>query len=75
MRKYKYCAILHTEDGTDVDFVYYTYGENKEKAIKNIDVCFPCSVKSIKKVNITEQKIERKHLSMAFVDMGQVAKY
>lgn len=71
MRKYKYRAILHTEDGTNFDFVYDVYGTNKENAIKNIDVCFPCSVKSIKRVNITDKKRSKKFLSMAFVDMGQ----
>ena len=71
MREYKYRAILHTEDGTNLDFVYDVYGTDKEDAIKNIDVCFPCSVKSIERVNITDKKRSRKSLSMAFVDMGQ----
>lgn len=71
MREYKYRSILHTEDGTNLDFVYDVYGTNRENAISNIDVCFPCSVKSIKRVNITDKKRGRKSMSMAFVDMGQ----
>ena len=71
MREYKYRAILHTEDGTNLDFVYDVYGTDKENAIKNIDVCFPCSVKNIERVNITDKKRNRKSMSMALVDMGQ----
>ena len=72
MREYKYQAILHTEDGTDLDFVYYTYGKNKKDAISKIDLMFPCSIKSIFRVNITENKrTKRIQQSLAFVDMGQ----
>jgi hypothetical protein len=52
MRKYRYQFILHTEDGTDVDFVYYAYGVNKKDAVQKIDLFFPFSIKSGKRVNI-----------------------
>ena len=32
MRMYRYQFILHTEDGTNVDFVYYANGINKADA-------------------------------------------
>ena len=51
MKQQKYRVILHTEDGTNLDFVYNVCGTNKETAIRNINVCFPCSVKSIERVN------------------------
>lgn len=72
MRKYKYRAILHTEDGTNMDFVYDVFGTNKQDAVQNIDVCFPASIKSISRINITDNKRKKKEvLSMAVVDMGQ----
>lgn len=80
MRKYKYCAILGiTTDGKSwYDIVWDVYGVNKEDAIKNIDLsvsssCVKYSVKSIKRINITERKRNRRDLSpsIASVDMGQ----
>lgn len=74
MREYKYCAVLHTEDGTDTDFVFHVFGINKENAVENIKTLLPqlvYSVKSIVRINITDRKRNGKSQSMAFVDMGQ----
>ena len=71
MRKYKYRAILHTENETDFDFVFDVLGTNKKDALENIDLPIPYSVKSIERVNITERKRTEKSMSLAFVDMGQ----
>ena len=56
MREYKYCAILHTEDGTDFDIAWKVYGKNKADAISKIDLMFPFSIKEIFRVNITDRK-------------------
>lgn len=75
MREYKYRAILKAEDGSNFEFVYDVRGRNKEDAIANIDVCFPCSVKSIHRVNASENRRPRKTApTLACVDMGQCSK-
>ena len=75
MRESKYCAILHTEDGTNSDIVYKVYGANKAAAIQNIATNLknisPYTVKSITRINATDRKINKKSASLAFVDMGQ----
>lgn len=75
MREYKYQAILHTEDGSDIDYVHYVYGKNKQDAISKIDLMFPFSVKDIYRVNITEnRRAKRVQPDLSFVDMGQLAR-
>lgn len=75
MREYKYRAILKAEDGSNFEFVYDVRGRNKEDAIANIDVCFPCSVKSISRVNASESRRSRKNApTLACIDMGQCSK-
>lgn len=72
MRMYKYAMILHTEDGTNRNFVWEVYGANKIDAINKIDLMFPFSIKSVHRVNITDRKREKRESpSLAYVDMGQ----
>ena len=77
MREYRYCAILHTEDGSNFDMPYWVYGKNKADVIAKIEAepmfdGFPITIKEVTRVNITDKKRNRAmQPDLAFVDMGQ----
>ena len=55
MRTYRYQFILENLE-LGKWFVYYSTGTNKQNAIANIDLMFPCKVISVTRVNKTEKK-------------------
>lgn len=79
MRQYKYCFIMDslnpvTKEKENRPFLWYGYGINVEDAKSKIDLMFPCTILSTRRVNITERKRKKKEYSFPSVDMGQASK-